>query len=310
MLQKSEKKRIIKSVILGFYFNIRMDKTEREKRRHVINLLNMDKKKIEMMDEEELFSAIEQVEEIRIDAVKEGRFLDADNSKKMLKMLRDSHDKIKKKEIKSKHQIQRQKLDEDFQSEVDSFTEHWNSKILTYQEECQRLEAEHIASNRKNLEEYRDELEETVPTKPKDSSRLLDLKAKIEQLVRVQEYKDAHYIQQKAHELERSEMEKYSFERQKKIDALLDQRVLQHQNEYNSLRKRVLNGLDELELQRKNEYDRLFLKFNNLRKNIETQQSMQSYMVEKSIKAMNLNNSMRQYYNQFSASKTAGDKPE
>lgn len=44
--------------------------------------------------------------------------------------------------------------------------------------------------------------------------------------------------------------------------------------EYDSLRKRILNGMDELEIQRKKEYDRLYLKYNNLKKNIETQQNM------------------------------------
>lgn len=286
-----------------------MDKSEREKRRLVIYLLNMEKKKVEGMDEDELIKTIDQVEEVRLDAVKEGRFLDADNAKKMLKLMRETLEKTKKKEIKTKHLVQRQKLDEDFQKEVDQFTEHWNQKIMTYQEECQSLEAEHIQANRKNLEDYREELEQTIPLKPKDSTKLLDLKAKIEQLVRVQEYKDAHYIQQKAHELEKAELDKYTLERQKKIDNLMDQRVLTHQNEYNSLRKRVLNGLDELELQRKNEYDRLFLKFNNLRKNIENQQSMQSYMVEKSMKAMSLNSSIRQYYNHFSGVRGASDQP-
>ena len=284
-----------------------MDKSERDKRRHVINLLSLDKKKIELLEEEELFHTIEQVEEIRIDAVKEGRFLDADNAKKMLKMLREAHEKSKKKEIKSMHLVQRQKLEEDFQKEVDLFTEHWNEKIITYQSECQELEAEHLQANKVNLESYRDELEATLPLKPKDSSKLLALRSKIEQLVKIQEYKDAHYIQQKVLELERTELEKFSLERQKKIENLLDQRVLVHQMEYNSLRKKVLNGLDELELQRRNEYDRLFLKFNNLRKNIESQQSMQSNMIEKSIRASSVNGSIRNFHSQFSASKGAVD---
>lgn len=117
---------------------------------------------------------------------------------------------------------------------------------------------------------YREELEKQIPLKPKDSTKLLDLKSKLEQLVRAQEYKDAHYIQQKAVELERTEQEKYFLERQRKIENLIEQKRVQQSNEYQSLKKRVLNGLDELELQRKNEYDKLFLKFNNLRKNMET----------------------------------------
>lgn len=69
-----------------------------------------------------------------------------------------------------------------------------------------------------------------------------------------------------------------------------------HQNEYNSLRKRILNGLDELEIQRKGEYERLFLKYNNLKKNIENQQAMQSIMLEKSMAYSNLHGSIKNYY--------------
>lgn len=273
----------------------------------MIYLLNMDRKKIESMAEEELVKTIEQVEEVRVDAVKEGRFLDADNAKKMLKTLRETFEKTKRKEIKSKHNIQCQKLEEDFQKEVDIFTEHWNKKIHDYQEECKNLEAEHLENNRRNLEEHRDELEKSIPAKPKDSAKLLDLKAKIDQLVKVQEYKDAHYIQQKAQELEKSEFDKYEQERQKKIDNLIDQRIALHKNEYNSLQKRILNGLDELELQRKTEYDRLFLKFNNLRKNIQTQQSQQSYIMEKSMKVASINNNLKANFGTLGGSKS-GDK--
>lgn len=281
---------------------------DKERKRQVVYLLNMEKRKVEAMDEEELLRTTEKVEEVRVEAVRDGRFLDADNAKKMLKLLRDCLERLKRKDVKARHALRKNKLEEDFQAEVESFTALWNQKLLSYQEECQRLEDEHLEANRHDLERYRQELDETLPPRPKDSMRMLELKARIEQLVRVQEYKDAHYIQQKAHELERAEMEKYTLERQRKLENLLDQRILHHQNEYNSLRKRVLNGLDELELQRKNEYDRLFLKFNNLRKNIESQQSMQSYMVEKSMRAVSLNASLKQYYSLSSLE--AGLPPE
>ena len=104
--------------------------------------------------------------------------------------------------------------------------------------------------------------------------KLLELKHQIEQLVKRQEYKDAHYMQQKAFELEKEEYEKFLIERDKKIAHLLDQKVNFHQNEYNSLRKRILNGSDELEIQKQKEYERLVLKYNNLKKNVENQQTM------------------------------------
>ncbi len=48
--------------------------------------------------------------------------------------------------------------------------------------------------------------------------------------------------------MEKEEFDKFALDRDKKINNLLEQKINFHQNEYNSLRKRILNGLDELEL--------------------------------------------------------------
>lgn len=282
-----------------------MNQSEKERQQHVVGLLSLDRRTIDSFDADQLSHTIELVEEVRIEAVKEGRFLDADNAKKMLKLLREAFEKSKKKELKSQNAVQLQKLEEDFQREVADFTESWNQKIASYQEQCQRLEEEHLAGQKRAVEECRAQLEEGLPTRPKDSTRLLELKARIEQLVKIQEYKDAHYVQQKAHELERRELEKFEAERAKKIENLLVQRLGQLETEYNALRVKVYSGLDELETQRKNEYDRIFLKFNNLRKNMESKQSMVSNMVQRSMKMASLNQSLRPLPNVYEADRNA-----
>lgn len=198
--------------------------------------------------------------------------------------------------MKNRQIVEKSKLDEDFQAEVNAFTGHWADRIGNYQRECQEMERELLANNRQALEEYKKYLDETLPQKPKDAAKILDLKAQLEQLVRQEEYKDAHYMQQRIFELERGELEKYQAERAKKIETLLDQKAGQQQNEYLALRKRVINGLDELELQRKAEYDRLFLKYANIKKNIEKAQNMESYILEKSMKSTSLQQSIRNYF--------------
>ena len=192
--------------------------------------------------------------------------------------------------------MEKTKLEEDFSDEMTNFSEHWANKIENYQEECKQMEQELLEHNKKSLEEYRQYLEETTPLKPKDSSALINIKSQIENLARIEEFKEAHQMQQRAFNLENQEQEKYLMERTKKISNLLEQKVHLHQNEYNSLKKRILTGLDELEKQRKDEYERLFLKYNNLKKNIETNQTMQSYMLEKSMRSEKLQHSIKQYY--------------
>ena len=207
--------------------------------------------------------------------------------------------------------MERGKLEEDFALEIRGFSEHWNEKILNYQAECKKMEQELLAANQAGLEELRRQLEQGLPERAKDSARLLDMRAQLEQLVRREDFRDAHYLQQRCYELERQEQERYQVERTRKLETLLDQRVAQQQTEYAALRKRVLNGLDELEVQRKAEYDRLFLKYNNLKKNIESQQTMQAYALEKSLKTQSLQQSIRNYFtlpaNDGVKEPTAGD---
>lgn len=76
---------------------------------------------------------------------------------------------------------------------MENFNNHWNEKMTNYQDECKQMENELIEHNKAQLEEYRQQLEEQIPLKPKDSVKLLEVKHQIEQLVRNQEYKDAHY---------------------------------------------------------------------------------------------------------------------
>lgn len=117
---------------------------------------------------------------------------------------------------------EKNKLDEDFSKEMENFKNHWDEKIENYKYECKQMEQELIQHNKAQLLEYKNYLEETIPDRPKDSSNLLDMKHKIEMLCRGQEYKDAHYLQQKAFDIEKNEYEKYMIDRDKKVNNLLD----------------------------------------------------------------------------------------
>ena len=265
-------------------------------KQRIVSLINLDVKKAKMMDEEQLMKVISEIDQIRMDSVREGRFLDAENAKQKLKALRDVHNKLKKSDVKNRQNVEKSKLEEDFQSEFKAFTAHWDERIGNYEKECQNMEKELLANNRQALEEYKNYLEETQPLKPKDSTKILDLKVQLDQLVKQEEYKDAHYTQQRIFDLEKTETDKYQMERNKKIEALLDQKAVTQQNEYLALRKRIINGLDELELQRKAESDRLLLKYDNIKKNIEKAQNMESYIVEKSMKSATIQQSIRNYF--------------
>ena len=127
-------------------------------------------------------------------------------------------------------------------------------------------------------------LEASISTKPKDSARLLEAKNQINQLAKNQEYKDAHHLQLKMNKLENEEENKYRLERENKIRNHLDQLATRQRNEHNSLRKKIITGLEELEIKREKEYEMLLHKYNNLKRAIENQQTMESQFFEKSVR--------------------------
>jgi|688.fasta_scaffold1357904_2 hypothetical protein len=46
-----------------------------KKKNEILKLLSLDKKKLDLLDEEELIKTMERLNEIKVDAVKDGRFL-------------------------------------------------------------------------------------------------------------------------------------------------------------------------------------------------------------------------------------------
>lgn len=153
-----------------------------------------------------------------------------------------------------------------------------------------------LDKNEEELEEYYNSLNQTIPLKFKPSPKMLELHATLNQLLKNQEYRDAHYLQQKVCALEKQEEKKHFVSRDKKIRNLLQSMRTRHEQEYNTLKKKILLGLQELELNRKREYEKLLLKFSNIKKNVENQHTMESHYFEKSMKASKISKSLKNPY--------------
>lgn len=64
------------------------------------------------------------------------------------------------------------------------------------------------------MNQFIEELEKSLPLKPKDSTELLNLKRIEENLAKQEEYIEAHKIQQRILAIEKDEYEKWIFLRQ------------------------------------------------------------------------------------------------
>ena len=100
--------------------------------------------------------------------------LDADNAKNRLKLLNELLDKKKKKDLKGRHTIEKGKLDEDFEMELENLNSHWEDKIGRYKEECTKLEEMLLDKQRNDFQEYEDSIDKSLPNKFKESAKLLE----------------------------------------------------------------------------------------------------------------------------------------
>lgn len=75
--------------------------------------------------------------------------------------------------------------------------------------------------HKEETEMYREELEQGLPNKAKDSQKLLELKGQREHLSRQREYIDAHLVHQDILKMEAAEQEAYEGERRQKMNSQL-----------------------------------------------------------------------------------------
>jgi len=114
----------------------------------------MSTRKLDQYPDAELVEMINKFEELRISSHKEGRFLDAEQSKKKIKELNGALEKRRKRDMGTKHNINKGRLDNEFGTELDTFNGHWDEKITKYKEECTKLEELLLEKQRSDFEQY------------------------------------------------------------------------------------------------------------------------------------------------------------
>lgn len=240
--------------------------------------------KLESMSEDELIALIQKIDEQRIKFHESFKFLDADKCKNMITHVQKAIEIVKKNELKTEHAIKLEKVGEDYESELKQFEEFWDNKFKQFKDECEEMENKLLEKHDAELNEYSNKLNEEVPNQMKESNKLLELKDKIVKLAENQEYKDAHYMQKQYEKLRDIEFDNFNRERETKIKNMLETKIKKQEVELLALRKKIYQGFQELEMNKETEYTNLRNKYNNFKKNLETNNNMESHNFEKSMK--------------------------
>ena len=127
---------------------------------------------LDQYPEDELADMIYKFDQLRMMAQEERRYLDADKAKKKIKQLSTALDARKKKDISVKHYVEKDKLDNEFSTELYQFNLHWDDKIQKYKEECTKLEELLLEKQKQDFENYELSLEQNISNQPKDSPKV------------------------------------------------------------------------------------------------------------------------------------------
>ncbi|CAD8176803.1 unnamed protein product [Paramecium octaurelia] len=219
---------------------------------------------------------------------KAGKYLEADQAKKRLAELKKELDLKNKGDVKDRHCSEKQDIEKAHLEEFNQFNQFWDQKMVEFDNEAQKVKEQTLQRHEEELRQFSEELENSLPVKPKDSAELLALRKTEEQLARQENYLEAHVIQSRIQAQERDEYEKWTSCRQQKIRNLITQLRQKQINELNALTQRILSGQEEQRKIRSQELEKLLQKYQNVRKELESQQTQEITRLDKTNKTQSI----------------------
>ena len=73
-------------------------------------------------------------------------------------------------------------------AEFNQFNEFWDKKMIEFNEQAMAIEEQMINKHQQELAKFLEEIENSLPTRPKDSTEMLNLRRIQESLARQKEY--------------------------------------------------------------------------------------------------------------------------
>ncbi|KAM3133494.1 hypothetical protein pb186bvf_014336 [Paramecium bursaria] len=223
-----------------------------------------------------------------------GKYLEADEAKKRLALLKVEMESQTKDSIRDRHFQEKNEFEKTHQEELNSFNQFWDGKVKEFIEQSTAMKEELIQRHQKDLESFIQELEESIPTAPKDSAELLSLKKQEEQLAKQESYAEAHVIQQRIIGIQKEENEKWNIQRNMKIRNIIQQMKQKQQSELNVIQQRIQSGIDEQKRTRLAEEEKLKNKYYNVRKDLESKQVQELTKLDKSFKNQSISSLSKQ----------------
>ena len=238
---------------------------------------------LELPENGKMEDYLQVLEEHRRNCEREGNFMEAEMAKNRIEELKMQEAQRQLEQLMLKQQQDRLQIEESHTNEYQLFQQEWDQRLSQKEQEHMQLIQQLDERHQKELEDNRNELDQRVPVNFKHSSELLNLKKIQDQLVRQQEYAEAHKVQAKIIELEKEEQIKYGQVREKKIVAAETLIIQKQQQQMNALRKKCENTLHEERNERDDQHNKMLQRYQNVNRELETQQNLERIRLEKQI---------------------------
>ena len=165
--------------------------------------------------------------------------------------------------------------------EFNQFNQQWDQRMNEFQQHghglLKAMEERHI----RELEDYSAELDKSLPNIFKPSAELLNMRKIQLNLAKQKNYAEAHSVQVRCNQMEKKERNQYDANRNHKRQLLENKKIKQQENELLALQKKIEAGENEQKKQRALDLEKMFLRYQNVKKELENKHKMERLRLEK-----------------------------
>jgi len=217
------------------------------------------------LEEDDILQRIDIAQEQKRLYIEMGALIKAEMVKEHLNSLKEQLQALRDEKVKVRQFDEMVHLEQEHSDKFQDFNDAWDQKMAEFSEQAQALEQQALERHEDEMRALIIRVDASLPSRPKDSPDLLNLKRIEQHLIKQNQFIEAHRIQQKIKELENEEQYKWVSRRNNKI---LSQKLVldkKQDQELENLRKRINTLQDEQQKARTIELARLVKNYKNLK---------------------------------------------
>ena len=158
-------------------------------------------------------------------------------------------------------------INETYKNDLKEVNSYYDDKINTFLVNAKKSEVYLFESHRQELENYENNLENSIPKKIKFSKNFLDLKKRENAAAKSENFVQANYFRKQCEILEKEEKEKFLKNRKKKILNLVNKMKEKHNKEKQSLKQKLDREYEKILAEKRIRIDYTIQNYNNKKRN-------------------------------------------